>query len=359
MHSRSVFVGVLAVSVVVVLASADSPPDRVASEISRWSTLLAGEKRTDPLWVDATKAGQAVLTQAQEELRQGRRLLALERLAVLGQNLGGALYAFEKSPDDRKDLAAFEADWKRVGVMLEDVVSPTGGEVAAAAGIRPALARALAELSISQAREFYAASLEYGRNTEPQYGFFYLGAAQAQRNFLGILRALPAPRALREPQLRGLRPEIDALQADLLAAYRPPASIDRHSEFIVASSALKEAREQDAAGHRHAALLRYLQAAQRTAMLRAPVLGDATLVQRRLDESAARLATGTDHTIGRFFIERAQSSLASTTGSVDAAAAALAADVLPRYLAALEPAPARAPDAKPRVTVTLVRWPFT
>jgi thiol-disulfide isomerase/thioredoxin len=123
----------------------------------------------------------------------------------------------------------------------------------AAVSIRPALARALAELALVQACESYHASLEYGRNTEPQYGLYYLGAAHAQRGFVDFLHALPAapaPPASSAPQLRSLRQDIDALQSRLLAAYRPPASIERHGEFIVASAALKEAREQDAAGHR-------------------------------------------------------------------------------------------------------------
>jgi len=40
-------------------------------------------------------------------------------------------------------------------------------------------------------------------------------------------------------------------------------------------------------------------------------------------------------------------------------AAAVAEVVLPRYLAALEPAKPRPPSPAPQVTVTLVRWPYT
>ena len=55
--------------------------------------------------------------------------------------------------------------------------------------------------------------------------------------------SFPAPR--RAPPLRPLAGEVDALDTALLSAYRPPASIDRHSEFITASAAIKEARELD------------------------------------------------------------------------------------------------------------------
>ncbi len=332
-------------------------PDRLAAEIARWSSLVAADTRTDPLWLDAKKNAGPVLAQAEDALKQGRRLVALERLSAAAHSLGAARYVVDRPAGAATNLPAFEAEWKRAGAELRDVLAPGGP---ATADISPALARALAELAVSQARESYAASLEYGRNTEPQFGFYYLGAARAQRNFLDLARELPAAPAARPPALRALRAEIDGLQSELLAAYRPPAAIDRHPEFIVASSALKEARELDAAGQRFAALLRYLQAAQRLAMLREPSAADTAAVTRGLEEAALRLTAGTDHSIGRFFVERAQTALA--TGGppgADAAARAIARDVLPRYFAALEPARPVAAAPAARVTVTLVRWPFT
>jgi hypothetical protein len=81
---------------------------------------------------------------------------------------------------------------------------------------------------------------------------------------------------------------------------------------------------------------------------------------QRLRESSARLDGTADHSLGRFFVERAYSALATTPGAVgDAVAAAIAMDVLPRYFSALEAARPAAPVQPARVTVTLVRWPFT
>lgn len=340
-------------------AAPGAQPDRLAAEIARWSSLVAADTRTDPLWLDAKKNAEPVLAQADDALKQGRRLVALERLSAAAHSLGAAQYVIDRPAGAAKNLPAFEAEWKRAGAELRDVLAP-GGRAGETADISPALARALAELAVSQARESYAASLEYGRNTEPRFGLYYLGAARAQRHFLDLARGLPAAPDVRPPALRALRAEIDGLQSELLAAYRPPAAIDRHPEFIVASSALKEARELDAAGQRFAALLRYLQAAQRIAMLREPSAVDAAAVTRGLEEAALRLTAGTDHSIGRFFVERAQTALA-TSGppGADPAARAIARDVLPRYFAALEPArPVTAAPAA-RVTVTLVRWPFT
>jgi hypothetical protein len=351
----------LVVALIVTVPTVATAPesDPLAAELARWSALVAGDTRTDPLWLDARKSSQAVLANAQEELGNGRRLVAIERLAAAGQSLGAALYAIERPTAERKDLAAFEAEWRRVGIVLRDVVSPDGGAAGSVNEVRPALVRALAEAATSQARQFYAASLDYGRNTEPQYGLYYLGAAQAQRHFLDLAPRLTPPSG-KPPRLRALGAEIAALQGELLAAYVPPASVDRHAEFIVASAALKEARELDAAGYRYAALLRYLQAAQRAAMLRAAGSIDVPAVIRRLQDAAARLKGPTDHSVGRFFIERAHSARAANPGAAgDAVAAAVAVAVLPRYFAALDRARPAIPAQKARVTVTLVRWPFT
>jgi hypothetical protein len=197
----------------------------------------------------------------------------------------------------------------------------------------------------------------------PDQGLYYLANAQAQREIAAFCRTLAAPSdRLKAPALRSLRPELDALEAEMLAVYRPPVSIERHNEFIVASATLKEAQELDAAGLRYGALLRYLQAAQQLAPLRPdpPLLHGAELA-KRLDEIQERLAAGgTDHSLGQLLLDNARAEAARVTpGSTSVIAAILAADVLPRYFAALEPARPQAPKPAPQVTVTLVRWPYT
>jgi hypothetical protein len=245
------------------------------------------------------------------------------------------------------------------GVLRAGLAPPVP---AALEGLRPALVRALAEAAQPQVKVYYDASLDYGRSTTPESGLYYLGAAQAAQEFVGFLRTLPAHEAAASPRLRTLGPDLDALEGEMLAAYRPPLSIDRHRDFILAHSALKEARELDALGLRYGALLRYLQAAIRFAPLHtptpAPALAD---LRARLDRLAAELGRErADHSIGRLFLEVAEADLiehAQDGAAVNAAA--VAADVLPRYRAALGPAPAPAPRPDPRVTVTLVRWPYT
>ncbi len=218
--------------------------------------------------------------------------------------------------------------------------------------MRPAALRALGEAALPQARVYYDASLEYGRSTTPDSGLFYLGSARASAEAVELCRSLSRPGAPPSAPLRTLTGELEQLEDELLAAYRPPLSIERHADFIAASSALKEARELDAAGLRHGALLRYLQAAQRFAPLRAGAASDSAGLAGRLDAQETRLSVaGVDHSLGRLFLERARDALASSPPD-EATAQAVASEVLPRYLAALQPArpappaPCRAPPSR-------------
>lgn len=364
-NRRSISFGAAAALVVLtaaVLAAAGdrSARDPLSAEIERWSRFLETNNSTDEMWAQVKENSGPALARARDALHEGRRLLALQRLAGPRTNLSAASYLNNFSPDQRKESAAFETEWARAGAALRE------GSSASAAGalrdVRPAAVRALGEAAVPQAHIYYETSLEYGRNTMPQYGFFYLGVAQAQREFAAFCRTLSAPTVGRAPRLRPLRGELDLLESELLAAYRPPASIDKHSEFIAASSTLKEARELDAAGLRFGAMLRYLQAAQRLAPLRpSPPSLDAEALSRHLKEWDARLSSGgVDHSLGRLFLEAAQADVAGHAADASpTTAAAIAGDVLPRYFAALEPPRPEPSKPVPQTTVTLVRWPYT
>jgi hypothetical protein len=310
------------------------------------------------MWKQAKEATEPVIARADEAYRKGRRFLALQRLAAAGVNLAGSQYLQALSPAAHTD-AGFEAEWKRMGgVLRADLKTPSP---AALAGVQPAVVRAMGEAALPQVRIFYDASLEYGRNTMPDAGLFYIGSAQAQRDFAAFCRRISSPASKPAPPLRSLSGEIDRLEGEMLAAYKPPASIDKHRDFILSHAALKEARELDAGGLRYGALLRYLQAAQRFAPVRmAPAgLSGATLA-KRLDETDTQLAAQRfDDSIGRLFVEAARDEAEGGEGRSPATAAILASDVLPRYFAAFEPAKPVAPKPEPRVTVTLVRWPYT
>lgn len=340
-------------------STAKPSQDPLAAEIERWLSYVQTNASTDEEWGQIKQITLPVLESARQALQEGRRLLALQRLAVTRVNLAGFRYLSESPAAARADAQGFEAEYARMGKVLQNDL---GEPVPSAFGnMQPAAVRGMGEVAFPEIRGFYQGSLEFGR-VEPKVGLFYLGSAQAQKQFVALCRTLPSPARSAAPPLRKLSHELDALEGELLAAYRPPAAIDRHSEFIAASAALNEARELDAAKLPSGALLRYLQAAQRVAPLRAgPGSIDAAAVAARLESFSQRLsAGGTDHSIGRLFLEAAQADLAHpAAGASPVAAASIADDVLPRYFAALEPARTEASRPAPRATVTLVRWPYT
>lgn len=341
-------------------ASAEEAGDKLAADVARWSSFLKENPSKDELWTQVRDGSEPVLKRAEAALKDGRRFLALHRLSAVRGNLAASIYVAERGDLKVMDDARFEAEWKRAGALLGQDSSPVSGR--AFDGVTPAAVRAIGEAALPQARIYHEASLEYGRNTMPQYGLFYIGAALGQRDFAAFCRELSAPSERPPLPVRSLRPELDALENEVLSAYRPPAAIDKHAVFISISGTLKEARELDAAGLRHGALLRYLQAAVRFATLRrsAP-LPEKTVLEGQLRELEARVsAQEPDSSLGRLFVELAEEDLADpvTPGS-PAVAAAIVEDVLPRYFAALLPARSVPPLPAPAVTVTLVRWPFT
>jgi hypothetical protein len=344
---------------------ADDATDPLAAEVARLSSFLEGNRSTDELWQDVKKSTEPALSRTRAALADGRRWLALNRLASVSVNLGAAAYLEERTHEQRKDVAAFEKEWARMGEVLKKDLAAEPPNLLD--GVAPAAARAVGETALFQVRPFYESSLEYGRSTMPDAGLFYLGSAQAARDLARTSRTLSAPAKSEIPLLRSLEPELDALEGDLLGTYRPPVSIERHAEFIGASSALNDARKLDAAGLRYGALLGYLQAAQRTAALRSTPTDTAAL-RDRLREMEKRLLSGEiDHSVARIFLESAAEDLdpperpppGGSSAPAGAVATAVLQDVLPRYFAALEPPRPTALRPPAEVTVTLVRWPFT
>ena len=334
-----------------------SSKDPLAEEIARCSTFLRETTSTDEHWKDLKQGLEPAMARVEAALKDDRRLLALERLATTRMNLAGFAYVNALPDDKRDDAATLDSEWARVGALLSaELAVPSRTPLE---GVKPAAVRAEGEAAFPQARNYYETSLEYGRATSPWSGLFYLGVAQAQREFVSFCRSLSEPTDLKAPKVRSIAAELDALEADLLEAYRPPASIDRHSEFIGASAALKEARELDAAGLRYGALLRYLHAAMRIDTLRpdAPAPDLESLPKRLLAFEPRFARGGVDHSIGRLYLETAQAHLAA--GGNPAFSEAIARDVLPRYFAALAPAKPQPGKPAPSITVTLVRWPYT
>lgn len=338
---------------------AAQPTDPLAAEIARWIAAAEKNAGSGPLWDQVKPGAEAALRQALVAAESGRRSFALERLSAARALLVAAIYVNERPANVRKDVAAFESEWRRLGTALGSALTPPATN--AFNTTSSAAARALAEVAALQIKVNYDAGLEYGRATDADSGLFYLGAAQALHEFVAFAQKLPG-----QPQgstaLRAIKPETDALERRLLSLYQPPASIDRHPEFISASAALKESRELLAAGLHHGAWFKFLQATHRTALLQPPTVPAVDVLRTRLSSTDTELrALPGDHTIARVFLDRAAIELEKPTPD---AAGLLAITVIldvvvPAYRAALASTPVVAPPVEPKVTVRLVRWPFT
>ena len=345
-------------------AARTSAADPLAAEIERLSTEMKAAP-DDDFWKQIKNGGGVVLGRAEQALKDGRRLLALQRLFVARMEVAAALWTQAQPAADRTELSAFEAAWTRLGKERAGefrMPAPSAFD-----GVKPALVRGLAEAAAAQAGTLYRTGLDYGRSTEPLYGLFYAGTGEAQIGFAAFCRNLSDPSAPKPPALRSLAPELEALQEMLLKSYKPPVSIDRHPEFITTNAALKEARELDDAGLRYGALVRLLDATMRAGILGQPPSGDPAAPAPTAEELTQMLAPykerlaarGKDHSIGRTYLEAAEANLPGVVGANPAVSLAIARDVLPRYFQALEKAPPRPPRPAPIVTVTLVRWPYT
>ncbi|MCE9595503.1 MAG: hypothetical protein K8S98_15050 [Planctomycetes bacterium] len=325
--------------------------DALETSLATSKTRAAAFPAEDELWQQLQPGAESLLQRTSDALAKNRRSLALLTYSYAFENLTAMAFVREHAVA-RTDFAELEKLWTEAGRTLgADSAKSLRARTAA---IRPALARAIAEASLYKIDVYRNASLEYAKSTTPESGLYYLGLAYAERDLVELCARTSAPDAKPSPPARSLAPELERLDAELIAVYRPPLSIDRHPEFITIAGTLKEARELNDASLFHGALLRYEQTRQRFAGFGATAT--AAEIETRVRAAVARLDTlPFDHTIATAFRERADEALEA--GTLDVATLAVAA--LDAYVAALaSPLPSLA-ATQPELTVTLVRWPYT
>jgi hypothetical protein len=337
------------------------PGDPLAAAVHGWQERIRTTTPGDDEAKQSREFAAKYLGHAEQALDDGQRWLALSRLALVWNMLEAADYRLSIPGELRTQMAGLEAEWRRLAPEL----GPSGAVATRPdfSGV-PAAARAVGEAAWAEVSVSYAASLDYGKNTAPEYGLYYLGAAKAQLELARLAARLTAPAATGAALVpRSVAAEIDALETELLALYRPPLSVDAHPVFIRVNALVKQARELDAAGLHHGALYKLLDARMRLARLahpgRALDAGEAKRQARRVEKELA--AANVDSSLAELFLETAVFSAADpdTAAGGGEIAAAILADVMPLYTAALGPAPPRPPDPEPEAVVTLVRWPYT
>jgi hypothetical protein len=223
-------------------------------------------------------------------------------------------------------------------------------------GNLPAVIDALAEASEDRGPTTYLASRPYAEDAGVDAGLYYLGESYATMDFAAFVRSGSWPAAGRRPAFRSIALELAALDREMTTKYETMERAS-HPTYIRASAALKQARSLNDHGAFEGALFEYLLSRYLFAPLRGP---SADASRERLDAVRKSLSSGEDHTIAELFVQFAEEGLSSDDADLRSGAAAVTADVVPAYFAAIAPArPATTSDTSAAVTITLVRWPFT
>ena len=295
---------------------------------------------------DQRAAAQARIGRAKAALDAGRQHLALYEFEGVFVLANAFAFANESAAVTTTD--SFIARWKSEGEPKPR---------ASAEADAPAVIRALVASAARRAPVTYRAALPYGQDAGVEAGIYYLGESRALAAFADFARTIPWIRSGAPAPIRAVGSDIDAFDAEVTNAYdrMTPA---QHPTYIVVSVLLKRARALNDAGDHAGALFEYLLARLRFAPLRGA--GDESIGVDALTAASARLTPDLDHSIARVFVEMAEAGLASQDSTLRRNAAAIVADVLPAYHAALRPETRSTTTAvDPAVTITLVRWPFT
>lgn len=334
--------------------------DPVATEIARWQEFVRTNQSTDEDWKSTQEIVLPVLVRAEKALKDGRNFYALHLLAAARPLVGAQKYVQERSGPASPQMETLEAEWQKVGGDLQPVI---GGNEAFRFDDLPAAAQAVAETALAEIKPYYEASLEYGKNTAPEYGLYYLGSATSQHDFVRFVSTLRGASEKKQISVSNFPNEIHAFEDELLSAYKPPLSIDQHPLFIRISATIKEAREMYDAGLRYGALYKYLDARVRFARLKGEQQSiDAPEAERRAAEVTKRFGREpADHSIGSLYIEMALAEIPNPAAGTNGGATAktIFEDVLPHYLAALQPSKPQPAKPNPEIKVTLIRWPYT
>jgi hypothetical protein len=210
---------------------------------------------------------------------------------------------------------------------------------------QPALVRALAEQALGQVDEHYAVAVDYGRFSGVSAGAYYLGRAEGQLAAALFLARLTSDSTRPATPLSGLAGPIARVENDIVDAYAKPGSTAEHTNFIVANSSLKLAKELDQHGQRLGSLVTLLRSLLylSLATLPTPAADQDQSLAARADELERRFAASKrDDSIGESLVAKARLALEKSRAGGEGAgrerlrAAALLSIVTPRYIEIME-----------------------
>jgi hypothetical protein len=347
---------------------AQQPEKQIAAQIERLERDLKAAPASDQIAYELQR-----LQQARRALEAGYLYASLYNLQPVMVETASRQYTESKKELDKAAFDVFDREWQTVGPQL----SQRGESLTEAKLERlPAAARALVQSSQEQSRSLYQSARLYGRETTTPYGLYYIGEAKGFMDFAVWTASLRFPRSP-SWQARSSEKEIAELEREVIQAYDRPDANKQQGRFNEVSAQLKFADDLNQKGKPVAALQTYLEASLMFGLMDGPTVKppDLNRLQQQGQELKARFSDSSqaDESLGRMYWEIAENNLAvpasdKSSERATRQSAVILEKVLPRYFqylasstSATAPvaAAATAATVKAKVTVTLVRWPYT
>src|SRR5216683_836253 len=343
------------------LPAADKLGATLESETARIQRELRAMSDPDPDLKDSKDLIESFISHTSDALKARRYYLGLEELSRARVVLDGVQAVRDSQQAIEKGMPGFEGEWAKTAVALKDL----NGNPAPPADV-PAVVAALAQSAQSKAIPVLDAAHACAAESDTRFGFYYLGSAKGAAAFADFCSSLKLARERSPAPLRSVSPELEQLQEKVVNAFRPPRSIQQHSEFIRLNGALKLTRELDAAKHYEGALYHYLDAVQQHAALemKVPDAAQRARIRKQIGALNDRLHySDRDESIAELFVERAAAQVGAKQPTANAwkSARAIVDVTLPAYFEVLKAPGELEENARAQTTVTLIRsqvcWP--
>lgn len=332
----------VSISLVVLLnlpcvCSAQGAPEQVTSSITRLEKVLSSLSLPEG---DAKRLG-GEFEEAKRALGAGHLFYGLYKLQAAWAEVQTREYLKAKSAIGKEGTEAFETEWKRLGLVLDEKEKQFAGD---ALRRSPAAVRALAESSLTQVRPYYQSGRLYGLNTTIDDGLYYLGLSPALLDYALFCQSLTFGQASPDLKLGPLSDALAALESETLRSFRKAEADGQYQQndtqrlrYIRTNVTLKMAAELNQEKRTAGAFHKYLEATYYLGLAENATPGDLPRLKSQSEAFAARLNNSKfDHSIGRLYWELAQASLmraeAGQPGSDEQKrASVLLEKVLPAY----------------------------
>ncbi|MBS1717394.1 MAG: TlpA family protein disulfide reductase [Armatimonadetes bacterium] len=346
--SASAFLVTTLASSLLMGATQSSPSDWLAPKYAAVQGQIEGSK----LDKDTKAQLTGLLERARGETKAGRNYYALKVLSYSITNLRAMAYPGTQGTA-AKERDAYDKAFAAYAPKLQAEMEKPYADL-------PLAQLGLAQRSRNKAKPFFDAGQPYGYEAGLEAGLSYLGLADGLLEYANWCAESPFQTPEANYGLRSVEPELAELDSKVLSEFDKSTAAQR-GDFIPINDAMKEGHELNERGWYAGAIVAYLDAEFLFAH-RTPATATREVLEANLEKEKLEIAKlPGDNTIGQMYVEAAESYLAGGPARLGDAQAIIT-DILPRYRAILTTKPAMPVSAKEqgaKITVTLVRWPYT